>query len=389
MSQEELVDQLFKEAITAIRAGDKATGREKLLKVIELNEFHEHAWMWLGATVDSDEERIICLENVLTINPQNEKAQQVLAKLRSKQQAPAAPTIPPAPGLSAEPPFREQEPPPVEAPKASADDSWRTSLYTEPADEGTVTRSKSRRHEALEEESEYGLGDAWFGALIFKISGAYESVIQRADIGQTLINVALVAFLSAITTVLMAQIILTPSGGVTGLMAGAYADAGMGMTAQDLEAFRQFDQWMGTAGMVTIGAVMLIATPIGLLITAALYHAGAKILGGKGDFMQTASGISLAYVAQTIMQIIPTILAIATLLISNQLQAAMVVMNFGYLVLGLYGIAVMIVAMMTAQQFNFLRALGSIFLAPIVLSVLCCCLSFGLSMLSSAGSTGY
>ncbi len=388
MSQEELIDQLFKEAITAIRAGDKAAGREKLMKVIELNEFHEHAWMWLGATVDSDEERIICLENALTINPQNEKARQVLEKLRSKQPA-SAPTIPPAPGSSAAPPpSTEPVSTPAETP-AAGDDSWRTSLYTEPANEGTITAAKSRRREALDEEAEYGLGDAWFGALIFKISGAYESIITRAAIGQTLINVALVAFLSAITTVLMAQIILVPSGGVTGLMADTYAQSGMSMTAQDLEAFRQFDQWMGTAGMVAIGAVMFIATPIGLLLTAALYHAGAKILGGKGDFMQTASGISLAYVAQTIMQIIPTILAIATLLISNQLEAAMVVMNFGYLVLGLYGIAVMIVAMMTSQQFNFLRALGSIFLAPLVLGTLCCCLSFGLSMLSSAGSTGY
>ncbi|MBN1120171.1 MAG: YIP1 family protein [Anaerolineae bacterium] len=388
MSQEELIDQLFKEAITAIRAGDKAAGRENLMKVIELNEFHEHAWMWLGATVDSDEERIICLENVLTINPQNEKARQVLEKLRSKQPA-SAPTIPPAPGSSVAPPPAEPEPASATTPAAPGDDSWRTSLYTEPADEGTVTRAKSRRREALDEEAEYGLGDAWFGALIFKISGAYESVVERAAIGQTLINVALVAFLSAIITVLMAQIILIPSGGVTGLMADSYTQSGMSMTAQDLEAFRQFDQWMGTAGMVAIGAVMFIATPLGLLLTTAMYHAGAKILGGKGDFMQTASGVSLAYVAQTIMQIIPTILAIATLLISNQLEAAMMVMNLGYLVLGLYGLAVMVVAVMTAHQFNFLRALGSIFLAPIVLSVLCCCLSFGLSMLGGAGSTGY
>jgi hypothetical protein len=389
MSQEELIDQLFKEAITAIRAGDKAAGREKLMKVIELNEFHEHAWMWLGATVDSDDERIICLENVLTINPQNEKARQVLDKLRSNRQAPA-PTIPPAPGSTEAPPPAESEPAPAEeSPAPVADDSWRTSLYAEPVNEGTVTGSKSRRREALDEEAEYGLGDAWFGALIFKISGAYESVITRAEIGHTLINVALAAFLSAIVTVLMFQMILTPSGGITGLMTSAYTDAGMSMTYEDVEAFRQFDQWMGTAGMLTIGGVTFVAMPFSLLITVAIYHVGARVLGGKGDFMQTASGVSLAYVAVTMMQLIPTILAIVTLLISNQLQAAVVVMNFGYLIIGLYGIATQVVALMTAQQFNFLRALGSIFLGPIILSLVCCCLSFGLSMLSSTGSAGY
>jgi hypothetical protein len=129
--------------------------------------------------------------------------------------------------------------------------------------------------------------------------------------------------------------------------------------------------------------------PFSLLITVAIYHVGARVLGGKGDFMQTASGVSLAYVAVTMMQLIPTILAIVTLLISNQLQAAVVVMNFGYLIIGLYGIATQVVALMTAQQFNFLRALGSIFLGPIILSLVCCCLSFGLSMLSSTGSAGY
>jgi hypothetical protein len=388
MSQEELTDQIYKEAIAAIRAGDKAAGREKLLKVIELDEFHEHAWMWLGATVDTDDERIICLENVLTINPQNEKARQVLDKLRSKQQSPAAPTIPPAPGSSAGPP-PDPETAPAEAPKAVAEDSWRSSLYTEPADEGTVTRAKSRRREALDEESEYGLGDAWFGALIFKISGAYETIVTRAEIGHILINMALAAFLSAIVSVLMFQMILIPLGGITGLMSSSYADAGMNMTYEDLEAFRQFDRWLGTAGMLTIGGMMFVAMPFSLLITAALYHVGAKILGGKGDFMQTASGVSLAYVAIMMMQLIPTILAIATLLISKQLQAAMIVMNFGYMIVGLYGIATQIVAMMISQQFNFLRALGSIFLAPLVLGGLCCCLSFGLSMLSSPGSTGY
>ncbi|MFQ5419009.1 MAG: tetratricopeptide repeat protein [Anaerolineae bacterium] len=67
--------------ITAVRAGDKAKGRELLLQVIEVDEENELAWLWLSGVVADDEERRICLENVLTINPENQAAKKGLAKL--------------------------------------------------------------------------------------------------------------------------------------------------------------------------------------------------------------------------------------------------------------------------------------------------------------------
>jgi hypothetical protein len=75
------LDRLYREGVAAIRAGDKAAGREKLAQVVERDQMHEQAWLWLSTAVDMDIERIICLENVLTINPANEIARQVLERL--------------------------------------------------------------------------------------------------------------------------------------------------------------------------------------------------------------------------------------------------------------------------------------------------------------------
>lgn len=67
--------------ITAVKNGDRVQGRELLEKVIEADERNEQAWLWLSGAVDSAEERQICLENVLAINPDNALAKKGLAKL--------------------------------------------------------------------------------------------------------------------------------------------------------------------------------------------------------------------------------------------------------------------------------------------------------------------
>src|SRR5690242_9346094 len=79
MSQD--LDQLYREGVAAIRAGDKTTARDKLTTVVRANPTHEQAWLWLSAVVNTDEERITCLQNVLTINPNNEAARRGLKKL--------------------------------------------------------------------------------------------------------------------------------------------------------------------------------------------------------------------------------------------------------------------------------------------------------------------
>jgi hypothetical protein len=98
MSMSEIQD-LLRQGITAAKAGNRVQAREILLRVIDLEEKNEQAWLWLSGVVDDIEDQIVCLENVLTINPNNNPASRGLQLLRSR--------LPPSP-----PPEPEPSPPP-------------------------------------------------------------------------------------------------------------------------------------------------------------------------------------------------------------------------------------------------------------------------------------
>lgn len=85
------VDGMVREGISAYRAGKKDEARALLMRAVEIDEHHEQAWLWLSAVVESTEEQVICLENVLAINPANERARQGLATLRSQKPPASAP----------------------------------------------------------------------------------------------------------------------------------------------------------------------------------------------------------------------------------------------------------------------------------------------------------
>lgn len=74
-------DQLLKIAIQAAKAGEREKAHQILMKIVEQDEKNETAWLWLSGTVKTREDRQICLENVLAINPHNEIAKKGLKKL--------------------------------------------------------------------------------------------------------------------------------------------------------------------------------------------------------------------------------------------------------------------------------------------------------------------
>lgn len=74
---------MLDEAIEAIREGDKHEGRRLLEQILETEEDNEEVWLWLSSVVDTDEDREICLENVLALNPNNIIAEKGLEALRS------------------------------------------------------------------------------------------------------------------------------------------------------------------------------------------------------------------------------------------------------------------------------------------------------------------
>jgi tetratricopeptide (TPR) repeat protein len=96
MSDSAHVTELLRQGIAAAKTGQKEQARRILLQVVELDERNEQAWLWLSGVVESSEDRRVCLENVLAINPGNAHAK---SGLRWLEQA-AAPPAQAAPAAS-------------------------------------------------------------------------------------------------------------------------------------------------------------------------------------------------------------------------------------------------------------------------------------------------
>jgi hypothetical protein len=84
------------EAIRALKAGSKAEARQLLEQVLRQDRTNETAWLWLSGAVETDEERIECLEQVLIINPGHKVAKRGLQRLRPAGEAVRSSAEPPS-----------------------------------------------------------------------------------------------------------------------------------------------------------------------------------------------------------------------------------------------------------------------------------------------------
>ncbi|HEX2905825.1 MAG TPA: hypothetical protein VHO69_03125 [Phototrophicaceae bacterium] len=153
------VDGMVREGISAYRAGKKEEARTFLLKAVEIDEHNEQAWLWLSAVVDSPDEQQICLENVLAINPNNERARQGLQFLQKKSGPPAPPSAK-AEDVLANASFAPSPPaPPKTAPPPSPfstqidDEELPSSIEWDAPDTPTATSSASSRRKVNEPSS--------------------------------------------------------------------------------------------------------------------------------------------------------------------------------------------------------------------------------------------
>jgi len=79
--------EALQRAIQAARAGRRVEARDMLLQIVDVDPRNELAWMWLSGLVDSLEDRMIACENVLVINPANEKVRIYLTELQRQHQS--------------------------------------------------------------------------------------------------------------------------------------------------------------------------------------------------------------------------------------------------------------------------------------------------------------
>ena len=67
-------DRILQEAINAIENGERARARDLLTRLLRQNQSDVTYWLYMSAVVDTQKERILCLENVLKYDPENEMA---------------------------------------------------------------------------------------------------------------------------------------------------------------------------------------------------------------------------------------------------------------------------------------------------------------------------
>jgi Flp pilus assembly protein TadD len=72
---------LLQQGIALAKAGQREEARNILMRVVELDEQNESAWLWLSGVVDSDDDKAVALENVLALNPNNDWAKRGLKLL--------------------------------------------------------------------------------------------------------------------------------------------------------------------------------------------------------------------------------------------------------------------------------------------------------------------
>jgi len=75
------IDRLL-EAIELVENDCAEDARSILRVLIQENSDYEDAWLWMSVAVDSLDQAVICLDNVLRINPNNVNAASSLYRLR-------------------------------------------------------------------------------------------------------------------------------------------------------------------------------------------------------------------------------------------------------------------------------------------------------------------
>lgn len=68
------VSEMLRAGIKAAQTGNRTDARHLLLRVTEADPKNENAWLWLASISEYPEELLVFLNNVLDINPENERA---------------------------------------------------------------------------------------------------------------------------------------------------------------------------------------------------------------------------------------------------------------------------------------------------------------------------
>ncbi len=85
---------MLREAIEALRRGERTRARDLLTRLLKTDQKNAQYWVWLSASVDSQKERLYCLQTAIQVDPQNAAAKRGLILLGA---LPPDDSVPPFP----------------------------------------------------------------------------------------------------------------------------------------------------------------------------------------------------------------------------------------------------------------------------------------------------
>jgi hypothetical protein len=364
MSDPEL-EQVFQQGVAAIRAGDKAKARELLTKVVEQNQLHEQAWLWLSAAVTDKQEQILCLENVLTINPNNEIAQKGLRKLGGTPPAATAEAAPPLP-----------EPKPEPAPVKEPDSAWREKLKdADYVSEATIVKP-------IHETPRLGVGDlanAWMWAAIFQIPGPYEEHVEYGPAGHILISAVVSIFIEMIGIVGFIMLIFSNPKILSALRQSSSSRLPAGANSLTT-LIPTTGASMATLAITLLAAfvVLVLITLVGLFFQAIVTNRVAEWLGGTGSMIPLIQAMAIALVPSQLIMV-PLLVIWAAAPAST---IPMVLLGGGWL----YQFLQSSNAVNAAHKTGIFASMGVVIISGFAMGLIGCCLSFGSQLLFGVAS---
>ncbi len=73
--------EIVEQGISTLKQGDKKTAKQLFISAVKQDPNDVRAWYGLFAVVETDEQSIRCLREVIRINPANDKARATLQQL--------------------------------------------------------------------------------------------------------------------------------------------------------------------------------------------------------------------------------------------------------------------------------------------------------------------
>ncbi|MBE9506618.1 MAG: hypothetical protein IMY86_01085, partial [Chloroflexi bacterium] len=268
------IESLLEQGIEAARTKEKKRARDLLVRVIELDQRNEKAWLWLSSVAETLADKEVCLENVLIINPDNTYAAMGLQHLRRQPQDESAPPSM-LPSLTGPRTLAEREwgastaeisPPPAE--RVCPNCSFRNPGWSYVCDRCGASLRHLNLRETLGEASKprgrsfITLFGAWVGAFVFSRLWAFLPEVELASWGRSLAALGLAALFATIWRTM------------TSLALWLLVGHGEWKTQIAINALRSVAQTLPPVLLLTLACV-----PIALLTWMV-----ARLVGGRQSF---------------------------------------------------------------------------------------------------------